>query len=144
MKMYPHTDKEWEELPHVFLTSPDRWNPDVLDFKLSDRDDWFNLIKDVKREEYTSPFDVTGEYRKKSSVTTPTRVPDIKMPDSESDEEEEEVEQPMPGLEPQELYDSDSDDDDDDVPPLSMMQHEEYDSSDSESDSGSVPKLTVG
>ena len=48
MKMYPHSDKEWEELPHVFLTSPDRWNPDVLDFKLTDRDDWFNLIKDVK------------------------------------------------------------------------------------------------
>mgnify|MGYP005865075975 CR=1 FL=1 len=48
----------------------------------------------------------------------------------------------MPGLEPQELYDSDSDDDDDDdVPPLETMQHEEYDSSDSELDSGSVPDL---
>ena len=106
----------------------------MLDLKLWDLDDWFNLIKDVKREEYTSPFDVTGEYRERSSVTTPTRVPDIKTPDSESDEEEEEeeVKCPMPGLEPQELYNSDSDEDDDDVPPLSMMQHKEYNSSDSE------------
>ena len=31
LKMTPHTDKEWEELPHVILTSSAPWDPRVLD-----------------------------------------------------------------------------------------------------------------
>ena len=47
----------------------------------------------------------------------------------------------MPGLEPQEIYDSDSDDDE--VPPLSLMRHEENYSSDSDSEKDSVPDLDL-
>jgi hypothetical protein len=31
MKMRPYTDHEWDELPHVILTSNEPWNPSVLD-----------------------------------------------------------------------------------------------------------------
>ena len=30
MKMHPNSDKEWNELPHINLTSPSEWNPTAL------------------------------------------------------------------------------------------------------------------
>jgi hypothetical protein len=35
MQMYAHTDDEWETLPHIHLTGPNQWDPDVLDYNLS-------------------------------------------------------------------------------------------------------------
>jgi hypothetical protein len=40
LKMQPHTDKEWNELP-VILTGGNEWDP--LDHTTST--DWFNVIK---------------------------------------------------------------------------------------------------
>ena len=31
MTMHPYTDREWHDLPHVFLTADLEWNPSVLD-----------------------------------------------------------------------------------------------------------------
>ena len=39
LKMVPPTDNEYDTLPHVILTSGETWNPCVLDYKLSERDD---------------------------------------------------------------------------------------------------------
>jgi hypothetical protein len=38
MTMRPYTDREWDLLPHIILTSPDEWIPSVLDHDLDDVD----------------------------------------------------------------------------------------------------------
>ena len=56
----PNTDKEFEDLPHVIMTSSEEWDPKVMDFKLSDTEAWHNLIQDLDRGLYDSPFDRFG------------------------------------------------------------------------------------
>lgn len=60
MKMTPNTDKEFQELPHVFLTSADEWNPRVLDNIISDQPDWYSTLKKWKDGFLKSPFDEFG------------------------------------------------------------------------------------
>jgi hypothetical protein len=36
----PHTDHEYETLPHVFLTSEVEWDPTVLDHEFTDESQW--------------------------------------------------------------------------------------------------------
>jgi hypothetical protein len=47
IKMQPNTAKEYKELPHVILTRGTPWNPTVLDNVISDKEDWYNNIKDL-------------------------------------------------------------------------------------------------
>jgi len=63
--MFPHTDDEWHDLPHVILTSGDTWNPTVLDNKLTAQEDWYNTLKDVHDGLIITPFDEYGNYRKR-------------------------------------------------------------------------------
>jgi hypothetical protein len=35
INLHPYTDQEWEDLPHVILTSQSEWDPKVLDKKLT-------------------------------------------------------------------------------------------------------------
>jgi hypothetical protein len=35
--MRPHTDQEWEELPHVLLTEDANWDPTHLDHEQGDK-----------------------------------------------------------------------------------------------------------
>ena len=81
IKMDPHTDDEYATLPHVILTSGNDWDPRRLDFTLSDREDWFDLMKEKDPGLYKSPFDINGEFidRKRPPALTPV-VPD---PDEE-------------------------------------------------------------
>jgi hypothetical protein len=125
MQMYAHTDEEWESLPHIHLTGPNRWDPDVLDYNLSSRDDWYNEVKQMDKDEQDSDFDQTGEYLHRESITTPMEIPDEDPSETKEDDVEEIVAMPadmertqtdddddsscgpMPGLEPQDdLYDS--------------------------------------
>ena len=46
MSMQPHTDKEWNRLPKVFLTADIKWDPKVLDAEMEDDEEWFNSMSD--------------------------------------------------------------------------------------------------
>ena len=71
MKMQPHTDKELKDLPHVILTSGAPWDPTVLDNTISDKNDWYNTVKDYEEEVINSPFDEFGNYRNREPVAGP-------------------------------------------------------------------------
>ena len=77
MKMQPNTDKEFEELPHVILTSGEEWNPVVIDHTLSDRDDWYNTLKEWDDGLIQTPFDEYGNYRHRQPVVHVTEDPPI-------------------------------------------------------------------
>ena len=43
VSLRPCTDKEWDELPHVILTSDMDWDPIVLGFEVEvDNEEWFD------------------------------------------------------------------------------------------------------
>ena len=51
MNILPYTDDEWNTLPHIILTSDDKWDSTILDNSLydddDDNDDWYNIILDI-------------------------------------------------------------------------------------------------
>ena len=65
VKMVPNTKTEYNELPHVFFTSSEEWNPKVLDCTISDNPHWFDAVKDDTEDGYLreSPFDMQGDYK---------------------------------------------------------------------------------
>ena len=75
--MEPNTDKEFEELPHVILTQGGDWDPSVLDYMLTDREDWVNEVKRDDDPKFESPFDLRGEYkdRQPPQIGTTTKSP---------------------------------------------------------------------
>jgi hypothetical protein len=44
--MPPHTDQEWEELPHVLLTEDANWDPTHMDCKQGDDPPWYEQQDD--------------------------------------------------------------------------------------------------
>ena len=77
LPMAPNTKEEWDTLPHVILTSGDRWTPKILDHDLSSSPDWFNQIK-LPQEMTTlmdGPFDQRGEYKHVEPETTVPEEP---------------------------------------------------------------------
>ena len=66
LKMEPYSDKEWEELPHVILTSGERWNPKILDVALSEQEDWYNTVKQLGDGLIQTPFDQYGNFKERS------------------------------------------------------------------------------
>jgi len=88
LKMEPNTEKEFEELPHVILTSGDIWDPTVLDNTLTDRDDWYNTLKELDDGIINTPFDQYGNYRKRTledevkilpSIEDPTKIESVSI-----------------------------------------------------------------
>jgi hypothetical protein len=59
IQMEPHTEKEWETLPHIILTGAE-WDPTSLDNIISDKENWFDIIGDLNLGLYKSPFDEHG------------------------------------------------------------------------------------
>ena len=79
--MEPNTAEEFERLPHIVLTQGGEWDPSVLDYILTDNENW---VDEVKREDdpvYDSPFDSRGEYKHKTppevgkTIESPVEVP---------------------------------------------------------------------
>ena len=62
IKTHPYTDKEWDTLPHVVLTSDKDWDPSVLDHTLDDNEDWYNAVSDLQIDPATNLFDEFGNY----------------------------------------------------------------------------------
>lgn len=77
LKMQPNTDSEFADLPHVIFTSGDEWNPTILDNTLTDKDDWYNTIKDIQDGLLDTPFDEYGNYRKRTVPIPVTIIPPI-------------------------------------------------------------------
>jgi len=64
ISMVPHTQKEFDELPHVLFSSSAEWDPPVLDNKLSSQPNWFEIVKNDTEDGClrASPFDAHGNY----------------------------------------------------------------------------------
>ena len=64
ISMVPHTPKEFDELPHVLFSSSAKWDPTVLDNKMSSQPNWFDIVKNNTEDGYlcASPFDAQGNY----------------------------------------------------------------------------------
>jgi hypothetical protein len=73
--MRPHTDQEWEELPHALLTEDANWDPTHLDHKHDPA--WYEQQDDPPL--LNSDFDLCGDYRHhivyKSDLTSDTYTP---------------------------------------------------------------------
>ena len=57
LSICPHTDQEWDELPHVTMTLDALWDPSILDLDLDDDETWFDAIADPIPDD---TFDLTG------------------------------------------------------------------------------------
>ena len=61
IKMRPFTDEEFEELPHVVLTSEDDWDPTSLDSVISDDPNWYEAEPSPPLPD--PMYDEFGEFR---------------------------------------------------------------------------------
>ena len=80
IKMEPNTSRELQELPKVFLTSADVWNPTVLDYTLSDKEDWYNIIKKEDDALVKGAFDDHGNFTDREPVIGTEDTPDKTNP----------------------------------------------------------------
>ena len=60
LNIRPYTDKEWDTLPHVFLTSEKEWDPSFLDHVFPDDEQWGDPDN---IDPLTDRFDEFGDYR---------------------------------------------------------------------------------
>jgi hypothetical protein len=58
--MRPHTDQEWEELPHVLLTEDANWDPTHMDHEQGDDPAWYEQQDDPPL--LNPDFDLCGDY----------------------------------------------------------------------------------
>ena len=78
MRMEAPTEKEFNELPHVIMTSGKEWNVKCLDNMLSTREAWWKDVKEYSTALVKTPFDEKGAYRKRY-------IPGAEHSDSEDD-----------------------------------------------------------
>ena len=64
----PHTDEEFDTLPHVFLTSELEWDPTVMDHEFTDESEWDNVNPAQPGTLYDSLYDAFGQYRNRVEV----------------------------------------------------------------------------
>jgi hypothetical protein len=57
LSIRPYTDHEWDNLPHVILTSEIEWDPSVLDHDMKEDEQWGEV------PELESSFDEFGDYK---------------------------------------------------------------------------------
>jgi hypothetical protein len=86
LRMCPNTDKEYDELPHVVLTSSAEWDPTAIDHTLSTQDDWYNTMKHLNDGLLKSPFDEFGNYLGREPPTATQVLPPV--PDNLETEDE--------------------------------------------------------
>jgi len=83
IQMEPNTAEEFNTLPHVILTQGGEWDPTVLDYVLTDDDDWVSKVKRDEDQEYDSPFDNRGECKHKEPVRAGVPIDNPTGPPSE-------------------------------------------------------------
>jgi len=77
MAIRPFSDQEWEDLPHVILTSELDWDPGQLDVALEDDEHWFDAVSDLEGDPFTNIFDEYGDYRHRVVVQSTDLHPSI-------------------------------------------------------------------
>jgi hypothetical protein len=92
MKMRPPSDDEIKDLPHIIMTSGERWNPAKHDFTLSDQDDWYNTICKIDEGELKTPFDEYGRYIGREPVTGIDEPPPLDDGEASSSDDDSSVE----------------------------------------------------
>ncbi len=65
LEMRPFTKQEYELLPHVILTSDERWNPGSLDSIITDTNNWKNTISEDATDVPSEQFTRRGRYLKR-------------------------------------------------------------------------------
>ena len=68
LHMRPPTDKEFDSLPHVVMTSDQDWDPSVLDFSHEEEETWYDALEEHEDHPYHNLFDEYGNYRKRVVV----------------------------------------------------------------------------
>ena len=90
MKLVPNTNKEWNELPHVILTSGEEWKPTSIDSIITDKEDWYNSIKRDDDGLTQTNFDKFGNYLHREPVPEIQEIQDpsteVNVTESEPDE----------------------------------------------------------
>ena len=66
----PYTNQEWDQLPHVFLNSPDPWDPTMLDHDAVPDGEFFDAatIDDGKAIQLRQNFDEVGTFTRRHMV----------------------------------------------------------------------------
>jgi hypothetical protein len=59
----PHTDHEYDTLPHVFLPSEVEWDPTVMDHEFTDESQWGDDNPETVDLISASAYDEFGQYR---------------------------------------------------------------------------------
>jgi hypothetical protein len=62
MMARPFSDREWDDYPHVVMTSDGDWNPTVLDNIISNKPNWYAEIDPKSNDTVNNPFNEVGEY----------------------------------------------------------------------------------
>ena len=65
LKMRPYTDVEWDELPHIILTSDTVWDPSIMDHRIDNIQEWANQ-QDEPPPLTMANFDEFGNYRRRT------------------------------------------------------------------------------
>ena len=68
MLLRPYTNKEWDDLPHIILTSDVEWDPTVLDEDFKDNEKWFDAQTSLDTGPNSTLFDANGDYLKRTVV----------------------------------------------------------------------------
>ena len=68
MTLRPYTDDEWDNLPHVILTSDLDWDPTILDNIIDDNNTWFDSVSNLQDDSVSNLFDLHGNYRHRHVV----------------------------------------------------------------------------
>ena len=128
LKMRAPTQQERDTLPMLTMTGGNEWDPSVLDYVQSDKDDWYaNLKGAVDGISDDGPFDQLGNFKD----TTPRAPAETQLPDPSKPEVNV-------------LQAEDADDDDESVPPLALVPDRDYDSDDdSDSDPDQEDDMTI-
>jgi hypothetical protein len=71
------TDRDLAELPHVIMTSPNKWVPSCLDCNVTDDPEWYKQFPiDLPLVDPT-PFDEIGEYRNRTGRPIVAQIHDL-------------------------------------------------------------------
>jgi hypothetical protein len=70
LKSRPFSEREWQDLPHVVMTSDVEWDPSVLDNNISTEPKWYASMKPKTKDVITNPFDDIGECTKRQPEET--------------------------------------------------------------------------
>ena len=87
LKLRPYDDNEWDQLPHIFLTSQNEWDPTSLDNDMADTEEWHDAVQDLEAPR-NDHFDEKGDYRH--------RVVDMAAIEANDDDDDDDDDRPPP------------------------------------------------